>query len=304
MRTAFKALELKASKEARTLEGYASTWDIDRGDDQFVPGAFTESIERIEKKSVLLWQHKKDHPLGISEELHEDSSGVYFKDRIANTREADEALELVEMKAVTGVSVGWSLAARPQFVNVGSRRIRRIEKANLGEHSLVTFPMNDGARITAFQKTLTDAEDIMVARRQAKEFLKALGGGISGIVNAVLQNAGDNREQITAAIMSSTGMNQGQLQDLVNGNPKCPVKETVVLLAKAIGVDEDELLAVGVEDGCDYSLADGVATNDDALVEEELGGEEQKKLAECILAFCGDAGRFVRKLEGLTPRAR
>lgn len=317
MRTAFEAVELKASKETRILEGYLATWAVDKGDDQFEQGALGDSIAQQGQKNVLLWQHRKDSPIGVSDRLVEESKGVYFRDKMANTRLADEAMELVEMKAVTGVSLGYSVLGKT-FVNLGSRRVRKIQKAKLIEHSLVTFPMNDEARITSYKQDGFDIRDLFDARRQAQVFLKSLGTGIAGVMNAILANANDNRETIVASIVNGTGLSYSDVLALGQGSPRCPTQETVVALAKALGVDPEELLAVGAEDGCSYKLADGTTTNDDALVEEVepdgRGAEmeaakielEQKseKLVREILAFCNSAGTFVGKLEGLTPRAR
>ena len=70
----FKSIELKETAidmSARTIEGYAATWDLDQANDIINKGAFTKTISEgfPAGRVKMLWQH--DAPLGMPSEMFE-----------------------------------------------------------------------------------------------------------------------------------------------------------------------------------------------------------------------------------------
>src|SRR5699024_5429610 len=107
-----KADELKESNvntAERTFEGYASTWDKDKGGDIIVPGAFKKYINEAFPKGRIkvLWQH--DQALGMPTEMAEDTKGLYVKARVSKTRLGDEALELMADGVIDRMSIGYMI---------------------------------------------------------------------------------------------------------------------------------------------------------------------------------------------------
>lgn len=146
----FKSIELKETAidmSARTIEGYAATWDLDQANDIINKGAFTKTISEgfPAGRVKMLWQH--DKPLGMPSEMFEDDRGLYVKGKISRTQLGDEALELMRDRVVDRMSIGFSIPQNKSgFTDEG---VRVISEVKLFEFSPVTFPANEAAHILA-----------------------------------------------------------------------------------------------------------------------------------------------------------
>ena len=123
--------------------GYAALFDKpDRGGDVIRKGAFARAIG--EGKSVpLLWQHRPERPIGRIESLSEDARGLRVIARLTPDA-GNEAAALLRDGAVGGLSFGYRVRTRePRH---GGRTLTDLD---LVEVSLVTFPMQPGARVHA-----------------------------------------------------------------------------------------------------------------------------------------------------------
>jgi HK97 family phage prohead protease len=131
------------------IAGYASVFGRpDKGGDVVLPGAFAGAAAPL----PLLWQHKQDEPIGFVESLAEDGRGLRITARIVGEGRGSEAAALVKAGAIDGLSFGYRVkAASP------TRNGRRLERLELVEVSLVTFPMQGEARVLGWQEEQTDA---------------------------------------------------------------------------------------------------------------------------------------------------
>jgi HK97 family phage prohead protease len=131
------------------FEGYASLFRIaDLGKDVVEPGAFRESLLRRGPSGVkLLWQHDPAEPIGRWLSLSEDSRGLFVRGRLSlAVARAREIHALMREGAVDGLSIGF----RPEKARTEPRTgLRRLERVDLWEVSIVTFPMLPQARISA-----------------------------------------------------------------------------------------------------------------------------------------------------------
>lgn len=131
------------------FEGYASLFRIaDLGKDIVEPGAFRESIARRGVSGVrLLWQHDPTEPIGRWLVLREDARGLYVRGRLSlAVARAREIHALMRDGAIDGLSIGF----RPEKARKEPRTgLRRLEKVDLWEISVVTFPMLPQARVSA-----------------------------------------------------------------------------------------------------------------------------------------------------------
>lgn len=152
--------EFKVDVDSRTIEGYASVFKIkDLGGDIIHPGAFARSLSRRSKESggwriPLLWQHQIETPIGRPVVLEEDSYGLHFIDSIPDTGPGTpetRALVLAKEGVIDGVSIGY-ISEREEIVEKDDDWTRDLFQVDLFERSLVTFPMNDEARVTRVQK--------------------------------------------------------------------------------------------------------------------------------------------------------
>ncbi len=162
------ALEVKALNDEGVIEGYASIFgNVDRGGDKVAPGAFAEGLHRARQGGrtiKMLWQHDPSQPIGVWDDLAEDSRGLWGKGRLVmEVPRAREAHALLKAGALGGLSIGYrTLHDEPD----GNARL--LKKLDLYEVSPVTFPMNDRARVTAIK---ADGHDDLIEKLQAGERL-------------------------------------------------------------------------------------------------------------------------------------
>lgn len=174
----FKSIELKETAidmSARTIEGYAATWDLDLANDIINKGAFTKTIDESFKNGrvKMLWQH--DQPLGMPTEMLEDDRGLYVKGKISRTQLGDEAIELMRDRVVDRMSIGFSIPQNKSgFTDEG---VRIISEVKLFEFSPVTFPANEAAHILAVKslhEQLIICKSKGINPRDKKEFTHML----------------------------------------------------------------------------------------------------------------------------------
>jgi HK97 family phage prohead protease len=126
------------------IAGYASVFNLpDKGGDMVMPGAFAEAAAPL----PLLWQHQAGEPIGFVETVQEDARGLRITARIVGEGRGAEAAALVRAGAIDGLSFGYRVkVASP------ARNGRRLERLELVEVSLVTFPMQREARVLGWQE--------------------------------------------------------------------------------------------------------------------------------------------------------
>ena len=143
------ALHVKDVSEEGTFEGYGSIFNnVDSYGEKVAPGAFGESLARHQRegtKPLMLWQHNSDEPIGVWENLAEDGKGLKGTGRfVLETARGREAHALLKAGAIRGLSIGYrELEAEPD----GNNRI--LKKLDLMEISVVSFPANRRANVTA-----------------------------------------------------------------------------------------------------------------------------------------------------------
>jgi HK97 family phage prohead protease len=136
------------------IAGYASVFGVpDSGGDVVVAGAFADAGKAV----PLLWQHDTKEPIGFVESMQEDRRGLRVVARVVASGRGAQAAQLLRAGALDGLSFGYRVkAARPDRAT-GTRRLERLD---LIEVSLVTFPMQPLARVLGFsnlpEETLND----------------------------------------------------------------------------------------------------------------------------------------------------
>ena len=171
-------------EEKGLFSGYGSIFNNkDLGNDVVLAGAFAQSIGRKGAKAVkLLYQHKQDEPIGVFDEIIEDSKGLKVKGRLAmGTQRGKEVYELMKMGAIDGLSIGYRVDDKGYEYDKRRRR-RMLKSVDLMEISAVTFPMNPRARIQAVkgaERTVRDWEQFLrdegsLSRTEAKAAASAV----------------------------------------------------------------------------------------------------------------------------------
>ncbi len=126
--------------------GYAALFDReDRGGDIIRRGAFARAIAAWRGRKVpLLWQHKPNAVIGEVEMLEEDGRGLRVIGAVRGNAPGDAAA-LLKRGQVNGLSFGY------RVTRADGRAPRVLKDLDLVEVSLVTFPMQPGARVHAVE---------------------------------------------------------------------------------------------------------------------------------------------------------
>lgn len=153
----------KGVKSGR-VEGYIATWDKDRGNDVFFPGAFIDSIAEMKRRNRdMRLKDMHGRTIGVFDHntLMEDQKGLFGVGYInLEVQQGAEAYSLAKQGAYDSFSVGFSV---PDGGSKGEFPFgREIYKANLWEGSIVDEPMNPEAEITGI-KSVTAFADLPIA---------------------------------------------------------------------------------------------------------------------------------------------
>jgi HK97 family phage prohead protease len=146
--TKFAAAELSTVAADGTFSGYASLFgETDLNRDRVMPGAFAHSLARRGAAGVrMLFQHDPAMPIGVWEELREDSRGLFVRGKLmTDVAKGREVLSLMRGGAIDGLSIGFRTVRGRTDAKTGVRNLLEID---LWEISVVTFPMLPTARVT------------------------------------------------------------------------------------------------------------------------------------------------------------
>lgn len=150
------SLELKAVSDDGTFEGYASVFgNRDGGGDIVEPGAFTKTLrERGPKGIKMLADHDPTKRIGVWEAMSEDAHGLMVKGRLLTEKAIGKEAHIdLKAGALDGMSIGYRVKSDAYD---GRRRARLLKEVDLFEISLVPFPMNEAARVTAVKSLTVD----------------------------------------------------------------------------------------------------------------------------------------------------
>lgn len=171
------ALKAEAVSDEGRIEGYASVFGVvDSYNEVVEPGAFVDSLvaaKRAGRKIKMLYQHDPSQPIGVWDDLAEDSKGLWVKGRllIDQSPKAREVHGLLKEEALDGLSIGYrTIKAEPK---PGKPGIISLLKLDLKENSIVTFQANDRARVELV-KSILDAGNAPSVR-EFEETLRELG---------------------------------------------------------------------------------------------------------------------------------
>jgi len=148
----FAPVDLKSVEADGTFSGYASLFGtVDLGQDLVMPGAFRESLNARGARGVkLLFQHDPNEPIGVWLELTEDARGLFARGRLMpEVTRAREVLSLMRAGALDGLSIGFRTV---QGRTDPASGVRRLDKIDLWEISVVTFPMLPEARVSTVKR--------------------------------------------------------------------------------------------------------------------------------------------------------
>jgi HK97 family phage prohead protease len=206
-------LEVKfASDKTGVFSGYGAIFgNVDSYGDVIEKGAFKDTLRAWEDKGKyppMLLQHgggmfggNADDllPVGKYTSMEENSKGLKFEGELfaLSTERGQYIYEGLKAGALDGMSIGYKTIKFRNGTKAGEPR-RYLEKLDLMELSIVTFPANDKARIGAVKseniKTIREFEDFLrdvggYSQAQAK---RIAASGFKSI--DAMRDAGDGQE--------------------------------------------------------------------------------------------------------------
>jgi len=143
-----------------TIEGYASTDDIDRQGDIVPASVWKKGIQNYLKNPVILAYHDHSEPVGRMVDHRVDSKGLWVKARISSA--AGEVFDLVKDGILTAFSIGFRIvdaeydAAKELFV---------VKELELHEISVVSVPANQNT-LFSLSKAFSTAEEFKSFKMQ------------------------------------------------------------------------------------------------------------------------------------------
>ncbi|MBY5594114.1 HK97 family phage prohead protease [Rhizobium leguminosarum] len=196
----FKAV---GDEDSGEFEGYGSVFGvIDSYNEVVDKGAFADSLAKNGLPKLLL-QHSTWMVGGIYLEAREDERGLYVKGQLnLKVNAAREAYELLKQGALTGLSIGFRTLEEEINRETGITHLKRVK---LYEVSIVTFPANEAATISAVKSapdTVRDFEDFLreagkysqqdaklIASKGFNALLKHREGGDAALAQHALEGA-------------------------------------------------------------------------------------------------------------------
>jgi hypothetical protein len=199
-----------ANKDTGVFEGYASVFNsTDKVGDTILPGAFMSSISKRLPKMFV--NHKQsDVPVGDWTDMKEDEHGLKAKGVIdLNHKDGPTVFSALKRGAMDGLSIGFTMSEGDfEKKSEGGRNIKNM---NLMEASIVNFPCEGQALITAVKadilllKDLKDFESYMrdvcgLSRSLAKTYVSQFRDCV--LRDAVNEHEEKDMEQLMTALTS------------------------------------------------------------------------------------------------------
>jgi HK97 family phage prohead protease len=208
-RFSFEVEELKQSDDGTraTFKGYASTFgNEDFGGDIVAPGAFTKSIGKRPTVMVLA-----DHTatvksnIGFGMDMSEDAKGLITTTELNLEKDAGrETYAMLKQAKEVGYKIGLSIGFQIEDSDFDQKTgIRTIKEVTLWEYSVVIFPMNPKATVTAVKTILQSgkSDDIALLKRGIERHLREEEGfsksEAEAFVSGGFRTLGDQGEKST-----------------------------------------------------------------------------------------------------------
>lgn len=146
--------ELESTGEGGEFSGYAAVFgNVDDGGDVIEKGAFSKTIREDFDRIKILSQHNDcELPIGKPLELREDERGLFIRGKISDTQKGRDIQTLLRDGVLNELSIGYDAVVFDFDKEQGARHLKEVR---LWEVSIVTWAMNDQAKIDEI-KSLTE----------------------------------------------------------------------------------------------------------------------------------------------------
>ena len=178
-------LEIKAESN-NMVEGYFSAFNnIDSDSDRILQGAFTKSINEhgplsnTNRKIAHLAFHDVTRPIGVIQELKEDSVGLYFRSQLGEHTEGKDFYQMYKSGIIREHSIGFNYVPdKIKQSTFDAKTVWDIQEVKLWEGSAVVFGAND----------LTPNLSIMKSQEDVNKYLEKLNERMEICIKAIVDN--------------------------------------------------------------------------------------------------------------------
>lgn len=190
----YKAVQFQledSDEQGGEFSGYAAVFgNVDSGGDVIEPGAFVKTLEAGLDRIKILSQHNDcSLPIGKPLELREDEKGLYIRAKISDTQAGRDVKTLLRDGVLGELSIGYE----PVEAEVDEAGVRHLKEVKLWEVSVVTWAMNDQAKIESVKALRSDLEREMKGGKLTRGRINSLKPYV-----AVIQGLCDMLAQIMA----------------------------------------------------------------------------------------------------------
>ena len=147
-----------SNDEKGFFKGYASVFNsVDKVGDTILPGAYTKSLESRLPKMFVNHDHRSV-PVGDWLKMAEDDHGLLAEGKIdLNHKDGPTVYSALKREALDGLSVGFTMGEGDYESKEEGRLIKSL---NLMEVSLVNFPCEGQAVVTAVKADILALQDL------------------------------------------------------------------------------------------------------------------------------------------------
>ena len=197
-------LAVPFDREATVNDGFGKYREV------FRHGAFTRTINAgLDRVKFLINHDRQRLPIGKAVSLREDPAGLVGEFRVSNTRDGDEALELVRDGVLDAFSIGFA----PIQERDSKGLVERLE-VKLMETSIVAFPAYEGAVVAGVRTHgnpfVEELERLLALAKDLDTHRPELAAGTSDVDPSATQDDSvvghslriPTREQRIAALIS------------------------------------------------------------------------------------------------------
>lgn len=187
-----------------TIEGYASTNDVDRHGDIVPASVWQKGIENYLKNPVILAYHDHSEPVGRMTDHRVDEKGLFVKARISAA--AEDVFNLVKDGVLTAFSIGFRIVDAEYNSALELFVVKELE---LHEISVVSVPANQNT-LFSLSKAFSTAEEFKSFKMQfatpsdSAKGLEASGDAKSNIIKELEMTPEELQKMLAAAAEQAT----------------------------------------------------------------------------------------------------
>jgi uncharacterized protein len=146
----FKVMAGDEGGDAGRFAGYGSVFNaVDLVGDTVLPGAYTETLPKFVRDGFIAWGHDWDNPIATIDAAREDERGLWLEASFHSHPEAQRVRTLAQERLQRGKTMGLSIGFQARDWKTRSDGVRELLAIELMETSLVTFPAEPNAQVTA-----------------------------------------------------------------------------------------------------------------------------------------------------------